>query len=219
MEYIQALFDFILHIDEHLINLTEQYGIWVYAILFLIIFIETGIVIWPWLPGDSLLFTAGALAAIGSLNLYILIPLLFIAAVLGDTCNYFIGKYFGDRIVNLKFRGKLILKKEHLDKTHTFYEKHGPRTIILARFVPIVRTIAPFVAGIGKMTYRKFLTYNIVGAAIWVAPVSFLGYIFGQNEFVKHNFEFVVLGIIFISLIPIFVEIIRVWSKKIKTDS
>lgn len=217
MEYIQTIFDFILHIDEHLVRLTEQYGAWIYAILFLIIFVETGVVIWPWLPGDSLLFAAGALAGIGSLNMMYLIPLLFVAAVLGDTCNYLIGKYFGNHILGLKFRGKQIIKQEHLDKTHTFYEKHGPRTIILARFVPIVRTIAPFVAGMGKMNYGKFITYNLVGGAVWVAPILTLGYFLGQNEFVKHNFEYVVLGIIFISVIPIFVELFKARKKsKIK---
>jgi membrane-associated protein len=214
MEYIQALFEFILHIDEHLIRLTEQYGSWIYAILFLIIFVETGVVIWPWLPGDSLLFAAGALTAVGALNMFILIPLLFVAAVLGDTCNYSIGRYFGDRIVNMKFRGKPLLKKEHLDKTHAFYEKHGPRTIILARFVPIVRTIAPFIAGVGTMKYKKFIAYNIIGAALWVLPITLLGYVFGQNAFVKKNFEYVVLGIIFISLLPIFIEMYKGYRKK-----
>ncbi len=209
MEYIKSFLDFFLHLDESLAGLIEQYGAWIYAILFLIIFIETGIVIWPWLPGDSLLFAAGAFAAIGSLNILILIPLLFIAAVIGDTVNYFIGRFAGDKVLKLKFRKKQILKDAHIQKTHAFYEKYGAKTIILARFVPIVRTIAPFVAGVGKMTYSKFISYNIIGGIVWVAPILLLGYIFGQNDFVKNNFEMVVIAIIIISLIPIFIELMR----------
>ncbi len=209
MESIHWFIDTFLHLDKYLAEWITTYENWIYVIMFMIIFIETGIVIWPWLPGDSLLFAAGTFCASGALNIYILIPLLIIAAILGDTSNYFIGKYFGERALKLKFRGKPILKPQHMDKTHKFYEKYGAKTIILARFVPIVRTIAPFVAGLGTMTYKKFLTYNIVGAFIWIPSITILGFALGQNEYVKNNFEIVVLAIIFISIIPIIVELIK----------
>lgn len=209
MDLIHAFIDTFLHLDQYLAGWIDRYQHWIYLVLFAIIFIETGIVIWPWLPGDSLLFAAGTFCAIGSLNIWFLIPLLFIAAVLGDTSNYFIGKYFGERAMKLKFNGKPILKKEHLNKTHAFYEKYGAKTIVLARFVPIVRTIAPFVAGMGTMTYKKFLSYNVIGGLIWIPSITILGFIFGQNTFVKENFETVVLAIIFISVLPIFIEMYR----------
>lgn len=217
MDIIHSFIDTFLHLDQYLAGWIDQYQNWIYLILFAIIFIETGIVIWPWLPGDSLLFAAGTFCAIGSLNIWFLIPLLFIAAVLGDTSNYFIGKYFGEHALKLKFRGKPILKKEHLDKTHAFYEKYGAKTIVLARFVPIVRTIAPFVAGMGTMTYKKFFSYNIIGAVLWIPSITVLGFIFGQNPFVKENFETVVLAIIFISVLPIFIEMYR--SRKSKNTA
>lgn len=213
MDIIHSFIDTFLHLDQYLAGWIDQYQNWIYVILFLIIFVETGIVIWPWLPGDSLLFAAGTFCAIGSLNIFVIIPLLFVAAVLGDTSNYFIGKYFGEKAMQLKFRGKQILKPEHLAKTHAFYEKHGTKTIVLARFVPIVRTIAPFVAGMGTMTYKKFFSYNIIGAMLWIPSITALGYIFGQNEFVKENFETVVLAIIFISVLPIFYEMFKARRK------
>jgi membrane-associated protein len=218
MEVLHTFIDTFLHLDQYLAGWIDQYQNWIYVILFAIIFVETGIVIWPWLPGDSLLFAAGAFCAIGSLNIFVIIPLLFIAAVLGDTSNYFIGKYFGERAMRIKWRGKPILKREHLDKTHAFYEKYGAKTIVLARFVPIVRTIAPFVAGMGTMTYKHFFSYNIIGALLWIPSITVLGYIFGQNEFVKSNFEIVVLAIIFISVIPIFIELIKARTKRSTTS-
>jgi len=214
MDILHSFIDTFLHLDQYLAAWIEQYQSWIYIILFAIIFIETGIVIWPWLPGDSLLFAAGAFCAAGSLNIYLIIPLLIIAAVSVDASNYFIGKFFGERAMRLKWRQKPILKKEHLDKTHAFYEKYGTKTIVLARFVPIVRTIAPFVAGMGTMTYKKFFSYNIIGALLWIPSITILGYIFGQNAFVKEHFETVVLAIIFISVLPIFWEMYRARSKK-----
>jgi membrane-associated protein len=205
MEFV----DFILHINEHLLGFVKDYDQWVYLILFAIIFIETGLIVMPFLPGDSLLFAAGMLAAQGYLNLATLIILLLSAAIIGDTVNYFIGKILGAQFVKLRFRGNQIVKQEYIEKTHLFYEKHGSKTIILARFVPIVRTFAPFVAGIGSMNYRTFITYNIVGGLIWVVGLVGLGYFLGEIPLIKNNFEKVVLGIIFISVIPIVLEVVK----------
>jgi membrane-associated protein len=179
----------------------QDYGNWHYAILFLIVFVETGLVVMPLLPGDSLLFTAGVLAAdpANNFNIYLLIPLLIIAALLGDNTNYFIGSKIGVRIFDLKWK---LLKKEYLDQTHAFYEKHGGKALIMARFVPIVRTFAPFAAGLGTMTYRKFIVYCISGAILWVSSISMAGYFLGSNEWVQENFEKVVLGIVFLSVMP-----------------
>lgn len=179
----------------------QDYGNWLYAILFLIVFVETGLVVMPLLPGDSLLFTAGVLAAdpANNFNIYLLIPLLIIAALLGDNTNYFIGSKIGVRIFDLKWK---LLKKEYLDQTHAFYEKHGGKALIMARFVPIVRTFAPFAAGLGTMTYRKFIVYGISGAILWVSSISMAGYFLGSNEWVQENFEKVVLGIVFLSVMP-----------------
>jgi membrane-associated protein len=202
--------DFFLHLDDKLHAIIGEYGTTTYVILFLIIFVETGLVIWPFLPGDSLLFAAGAFAGAGSLNIAVIIVSLFIAAFLGDTVNYFIGKKLGLRILQKKRKnGKQLVKQEYIDKTHEFYDKHGPKTIILARFVPIVRTFAPFVAGIGEMNYSKFISYNIIGGAIWVTGLSLLGFFFGNIPIVKENFEIVILGIIFVSILPIIIEFIR----------
>jgi membrane-associated protein len=201
MEQIKFLVDLFLHLDEYLAGIITQYGAWTYGILFVVIFIETGLVITPFLPGDSLLFAAGTFAALGSLNVWLLIGLMAVAAVVGDAVNYSIGHYLGDRAYNIKW-----IKKEYLDKTHAFFEKHGGKAIFLARFVPIVRTFAPFVAGIGKMTYGYFATYNIVGGVTWVTTFTLLGYFFGNLEFVKKNFEFVIVAIILISVVPMFVE-------------
>lgn len=207
--------DFFLHLDDKLHAIIGEYGTTTYVILFLIIFVETGLVIWPFLPGDSLLFAAGAFAGAGSLNIAIIIVSLFIAAFLGDTVNYLIGKKLGLRILRKKLKsGKQLVKQEYINKTHEFYDKHGPKTIILARFVPIVRTFAPFVAGIGEMNYSKFISYNIIGGAIWVTGLSLLGFFFGNIPIVKENFEIVILGIIFISILPIIIEFFRHRRKK-----
>ena len=206
MEIIKFLIDFVLHMDVHLNEIISNYGAWTYGILFFVIFIETGLVVTPFLPGDSLLFAAGTFAALGSLNPFYLFGLLALAAVLGDTLNYSIGAFIGERAFsgNIKF-----LKKEHLDRTQLFYEKHGGKTIILARFIPIIRTFAPFVAGVGTMKYSKFIAYNVVGGIAWVAIFTFLGYFFGNIPFVKKNFELVIFAIIFISFIPPVLEVIK----------
>ena len=186
MEVIKFLIDFVLHMDVHLNEIISNYGVWTYGILFFVIFMETGFVVTPFLPGDSLLFAAGTFAALGSLNPFYLFLLLTVAAILGDTVNYSIGHYIGPRA----FSGEIkFLKQEHLDKTQEFYEKHGGKTIILARFIPIIRTFAPFVAGVGIMKYKKFILYNVAGGIAWVAIFTFLGYFFGNIEFVKKNFE------------------------------
>jgi membrane-associated protein len=206
---MKEFLDFFLHLDEQLQLIINEYGTTTYVILFLIIFVETGIVIMPFLPGDSLLFAAGAFAASGSLNLALLLVLLFIAAFLGDTVNYLIGKHLGLKVVKWKIRNRQLIKQEHIDKTHAFYEKHGNKTIILARFVPIVRTLAPFVAGIGEMDYKKFISYNVIGGLIWVIGLTMLGYFFGNIPIVKKNFEIVIFGIIFLSILPIIIEFLR----------
>ncbi len=201
MEILKNLLDLFLHLDEYLSQIITNYGAWTYAILFLVIFVETGLVVMPFLPGDSLLFAAGTFAALGSFNVWGLIGLLMVAAITGDAVNYSIGHYLGDRAYNIKW-----IKKEYLEKTHAFFEKHGGKAIFLARFVPIVRTFAPFVAGIGKMSYAYFATYNVVGGATWVLLFTLLGYFFGNIPFVKANFEFVIVAIILISVVPMFVE-------------
>jgi len=198
---LSTLLDLFLHLDEHLANVISQYGAWTYGILFGVIFLETGFVVTPFLPGDSLLFAAGTFAALGSLNLFYLMGLLMAAAILGDTVNYSIGHFLGERAYNIKF-----LKKEYFDRTHAFFEKHGGKTIFLARFVPIVRTFAPFVAGIGRMSYAYFVSYNLIGGVVWVLLFTLAGYLFGNIPFVRDNFEFVILAIIFISLLPMVFE-------------
>jgi membrane-associated protein len=207
MEFIRAFADWILHLDTHLTALVTHYGVATYGILFLIVFAETGFVITPFLPGDSLLFAAGALAALGSLDVVGIVLLLIVAATLGDTVNYWIGHYFGRKIVDnpkIKF-----INQEHIDKTEQFYKKYGGKTIILARFVPIVRTFAPFVAGIGSMEYGKFITYNIAGGIIWVALFTGLGYFFGNFQIIKENFHYSVVVIIVLSILPIIYEYIQ----------
>ncbi len=201
METIRFLIDLFLHLDTYLSQIISQYGTWTYAILFGVIFMETGFVVTPFLPGDSLLFAAGTFAALGALNIWVILGLLMAAAVLGDTVNYWIGHTLGDRAYNIKW-----IKREYLDKTHAFFEKHGGKTIFLARFVPIVRTFAPFVAGIGKMSYGYFITYNLVGGVVWVLVFTLTGYLFGNIPFIKENFEFVILVILLISVVPIFYE-------------
>jgi membrane-associated protein len=203
--------DYFKNIDVKIWELIAMYDYWVYAILFAIIFIETGLVIWPFLPGDSLLFCAGVVAAGGGLNLPVLIILLIIAAIVGDNTNYFIGKYFGHKVVNWKFRGKPIVKKEWLDKTHAFYDKYGTRTIIVARFVPIVRTIAPFVAGVGQMKYRKFLPYDVVGGIVWITSITVAGYLLGNIKWVKENIDLIAIGIVMVSVLPMVYQIGKSW--------
>jgi len=207
LEVVNQLIDFALHIDKHLGELIVQYGIWSYLILFLIIFAETGFVFLPFLPGDSLLFAAGTFAAIGAFNVVFLILILCFAAIAGDTVNYWIGNYIGPRIFEKeKIR---FLKKKHLIRTHEFYERHGGKTIIIARFIPIIRSFAPFVAGIGSMTYLKFITYNVVGGILWVLLFVFAGFFFGNLPIVKNNFSIVIFAIIIISVLPGVYEFIR----------
>jgi membrane-associated protein len=206
VDLFRGLFDFILHIDDHLDSIIRQYGTWTYAILFAIIFVETGVVVMPLLPGDSLLFAAGAFAARGSLNPFLLFVLLSIAAIIGDSVNYSIGRYIGPRAFTMNSR---FFRKEYLDKAHQFYEKYGGRAIIFARFVPIVRTFAPFVAGAGYMTYSKFLLYNVVGGLSWIALFVFAGYFFGNIPAVAHNFELVIFAIIGVSVLPMVYEYIK----------
>lgn len=209
--------DFILHVDKHLQEFILEYDNLIYAILFLIIFVETGLVVMPFLPGDSLLFAAGMIAAQGSLNLTLLIPLLLIATFSGDNTNFFIGKYFGQKALGIKLFGKNLVKKEHLDKTHAFYEKHGAKTIILARFVPIVRTFAPFVAGVGTMAYKTFILFSLTGAVLWVVGISLAGYFLGDIPIVKDNFEKVVILIVLISVMPIIIEVVKNYYRKSKS--
>lgn len=210
---LASLIDFILHIDQHLIELTQTYGLWIYAILFLIVFCETGLVVTPFLPGDSLLFAAGAVAALGGMNVHMAAALLLAAAVIGDAANFAIGKYFGEKLFAKP--DSRVFKREYLDKTHAFYEKYGGKTIILARFVPIVRTFAPFVAGMGNMHYGRFIRYNILGALMWVGLLTYAGYFFGELPAVKNNFGLVVIGIIAVSVLPMAVEIAKAkWGKK-----
>lgn len=203
------LIDFIIHIDQHLNAFIIKYDNWIYFILFAIVFVETGLVIMPFLPGDSLIFAVGMFAAQGSLDLMTSMIVLLTAAILGDACNYLIGKYVGNRILNWKIFNKQLVKEEHLEKTHQFYEKHGSKTIIIARFVPFVRTFAPFVAGVGSMSYRTFTSYNVIGGILWVVGISLIGFFLGNNEFVKANFEKVVFLIIFISVLPVFISIVK----------
>lgn len=206
MDLINYLIDLFLNLDDHLHELILQYGGYTYGILFSVIFAETGFVFTPFLPGDSLLFAAGTFAAKGSFNPHLLFVLLTAAAILGDTVNYWIGHYIGLKLFD---RFPRILKREYLDRTHQFYEKHGGKTIILARFVPIVRTFAPFVAGVGSMTYPKFISYNVIGGIVWVGLFVYGGYFFGNLEFVKNNFSVVIISIILISLLPGLTEYIR----------
>jgi membrane-associated protein len=208
MEFLKQLIDFVLHLDKHLSPIIAEYGAWTYLLLFLIVFCETGLVVTPFLPGDSLLFAAGAFAATGSLSVVWLTVILIVAAVLGDTVNYWIGHSLGKRLLASKrFR---VIKPEHLAYTHEFYEKYGGKTIIIARFVPIVRTFAPFVAGLGKMSYGRFMSYNVVGGVAWVVICVTAGYLFGNLPFVQENFSLVVLAIIFLSLVPAVWEFWRV---------
>ncbi|MFA6078586.1 MAG: DedA family protein [Candidatus Omnitrophota bacterium] len=203
MEVVLNIIDFIIHLDRHLNEIIQAIGGWSYLLLFVIVFAETGLVITPFLPGDSLLFVVGTFAALGMFDPLLVFIVLLSAAVIGDTVNYAVGKYFGDRIL-LRYSGRFF-KKEYVDDTHRFFERHGGKTIILARFVPIIRTFAPFVAGIGKMEYRKFIIYNITGALLWVAIFLFGGYFFGNIPLVKDNFVIAIFGMMLVSLLPVFI--------------
>ncbi len=206
------LFNHIRHLDFEW--LFQNYNNTIYLILFLVIFIETGLVIMPFLPGDSLLFTAGLFARLGYLNITYLLLLLFAAAIIGDNVNYWVGRKIGLKVLHMKFRGKNIVKQEYLDKTHLFYEKYGPKTIIMARFVPIVRTFAPFVAGVAEMNYKKFFSFDILGGLLWIFSLTFAGYLLGEIPWIRKNIELVALGIIFISILPIIIEVAKAKMKK-----
>lgn len=210
MEIISELISFILHIDRHLIELASQYGTWLYAILFVIVFCETGLVVTPFLPGDSLLFAAGSLTALAdsAMNIHLLLLLLTSAAILGDTVNYAAGQYFGEKVFSPNAR---VLKQAYLDRTHAFFERHGGKTIVIARFVPIIRTFAPFVAGAGSMTYRHFLFYNVAGAIAWTSSFLYGGYFFGNLPFIKQNFTLVILAIIILSIMP---GVFEIWRQR-----
>jgi len=207
MEYLHLFVDFFLNIDKHLDTVTSEYGVWTYAILFLIVFAETGLVIFPLLPGDSLLFAAGAISARGNLDITVLLVLLSIAAILGDAVNYSIGKYLGPGIVYK--RNSRFLKREYIEKTQKFYDKYGGKTIIFARFVPIIRTFAPFLAGVGSMSYRRFAMFNVVGGLIWVFLFAGAGNFFGEIPVVKRNFTLVIIMIIVLSIMPAVIELIK----------
>jgi membrane-associated protein len=212
---MSTLIDFVLHIDEHLMAMVANYGLYIYAILFLIVFVETGLIVMPLLPGDSLLFAAGAIAAANNnegLNVWVIMPLLILAALCGDNVNYFVGKFFSEQI---KKRDRILFfKREYITQTEAFYEKYGRQAIIMARFVPIVRTIAPFVAGAGNMPYRKYISVSLLGAVLWVVGITLLGYTCGGLDIVKNNFEIVVFGIIGISILPIIIAMLRAKLKK-----
>ena len=216
MTLLKDFLDFFLHLDAHLFVLIQDYGLWIYGILFLIIFVETGLVVMPLLPGDSLLFAAGTFCAgvvkngeTAELNLFLVLGLLIVAAILGDGLNYFFGKTIGLKVLQWKVGNRQIVKQKYIDQTHAFYEKHGSKTIIIARFVPIVRTFAPFVAGIGNMSYQKFLRFNVIGGVAWVSGLTLIGYFFGNMSFVQKNFEVVIFGIVGLSLLPMVVEILK----------
>jgi membrane-associated protein len=207
MEIITAFFDIVLHLDAHLLALVQDYGVWVYAILFVIIFAETGLVIAPFLPGDSLLFVTGALCGMGSLELNILMPLLILAAFSGDNTNYWIGRLLGLRLLN--HASQRLIKHEHLEKTHLFFDKHGGKAIIFARFLPIIRTFAPFVAGIGTMQYRSFVMFSAIGSFAWIGSLTVAGYFFGNIPIIKNNLTLMILVIIVVSFIPAVLEFIK----------
>lgn len=211
MNIFNAFIEYIMHLDSNLLIIINMFGPWAYVVVFTIIFLETALVLTPFLPGDSLLFAAGALAGIGTWDIWLLFLLLTVAAVLGDSINYSIGKFIGPKV--FKYDGKL-LNKEHLNKTHKFFDKYGGKTILIARFIPIIRTFAPFLAGVGKMNYFKFLMYNVVGGILWVGLFLWSGYFFGNIPFVKEHFTYFILGIIIVSMIPAFIEFYKHWSEK-----
>ncbi|MEW5769375.1 MAG: DedA family protein [Pseudomonadota bacterium] len=207
MELLAQFVDIVLHLDKHLALLVQSYGVWVYAILFAIIFMETGFVVTPFLPGDSLLFVAGAVAAAGGMDPVVLSGVLIVAALCGDNVNYWIGRFLGPKV--FQFEGSRFLKRENLDRTHAFMERHGPKAIIIARFVPLVRTFVPFVCGIGRLTYARFLAFSVLGALLWVGLLVPAGYFFGNLAVVKNNLSLVILGIVFLSVLPGLLEFLR----------
>lgn len=209
MELLSGFLDLVLHLDRHLLELAQNYGAWIYGVLFLIVFLETGVVVTPFLPGDSLLFVAGAIAAAGALNVHGLVILLIAAAIAGDSLNYSIGRYLGPRV--FRFDDSRFFKRTYVDRTHAFFERHGGKALIIARFVPIIRTYAPFVAGIGVMPYRRFLLFNVVGAVLWVILLTYAGFFFGNLPLVKKNLTLVILGIIVLSILP---GVIEVWRAR-----
>ncbi len=219
---LNDFFDFLLHLDTHLFTMILDYGVWIYAILFAIIFIETGLVVMPFLPGDSLLFAAGTFCAgvqnslgeTAQLDLWVILISLTAAAILGDSLNYYLGKTIGLKMLSWKIFGKQLVSQKHIDKTQEFYDNHGAKTIILARFVPIVRTFAPFVAGVGNMHFGKFIKYNVIGGITWVLLLVLVGFFFGNLSFVKNNFELVIIGIVILSILPVIIEFIRSKFKK-----
>ena len=219
---LNDFFDFLLHLDTHLFTMILDYGVWIYAILFAIIFIETGLVVMPFLPGDSLLFAAGTFCAgvqnslgeTAQLDLWVILISLTAAAILGDSLNYYLGKTIGLKMLGWKIFGKQLVSQKHIDKTQEFYNNHGAKTIILARFVPIVRTFAPFVAGVGNMHFGKFIKYNVIGGITWVFLLVLVGFFFGNLSFVKNNFELVIIGIVILSILPVIIEFIRSKFKK-----
>ena len=207
MDLLSGFVDVILHLDVHLRELAQTYGAWVYAFLFLIVFLETGVVVTPFLPGDSLLFVAGTIAAAGELNVHVLVLILAVAAIAGDSLNYAIGRYLGPRV--FRFEDSRFFKRAYVDRTHAFFERHGGKAIIIARFVPIIRTYAPFVAGIGAMNYRRFLMFNVTGAVLWVVLLTYAGFFFGNLPLVRNNLTAVILGIIVLSVMPAMIEFWR----------
>jgi membrane-associated protein len=216
MDFLMTLVDYFLHVDRHLLEFASSYGIWIYALLFLIVFLETGVVVTPFLPGDSLLFAVGALAAAGVIDVVAALSLLTAAAIIGDNTNYFIGRAVGPRVFT---EGRRWLKREHLLRTQHFYERHGGKTVVLARFVPIVRTFAPFVAGVGRMHYPRFLAFDVGGGIVWVWSFGLLGYFFGNQPIIKENFGLAIVGVILISLLPIFVEAWRARMSRARAGS
>ncbi|MFN0316974.1 MAG: DedA family protein [Burkholderiales bacterium] len=207
MDLITSFFQVLVHLDQHLFDFAQQYGAWIYGLLFLIIFCETGLVVTPFLPGDSLLFVAGAVAGIGAMNVHLLVVLLILAAILGDNTNYWIGRFIGPRV--FRRDDTWFFKRSYVDRANAFFEKHGGKTLIIARFLPIVRTYVPFVAGIGKMPYQRFLPFDILGGFIWITSLTYAGYAFGNIPWVKKNLTLVILGIIFVSLLPGIIETLR----------
>jgi membrane-associated protein len=207
VELIQSFIDLVVHLDRHLLELVATYGVWVYAILFLIVFCETGLVVTPFLPGDSLLFVAGTVAATGALNVHVLVLCLILAAVLGNSVNYAVGRWIGPRV--FRFEDSWLFRRAYLERTHRYFEKYGGRTIVITRFVPIVRTYAPFVAGIGGMAYWRFSLFNLAGAALWAAGLIYAGYFFGNLPVVRGNLSLVIVGIIVLSILPGIIEVVR----------
>jgi len=216
MDFLATAFDYFLHVDRHLLEFATAYGVWIYGLLFLIIFLETGVVVTPFLPGDSLLFATGALAAAGVIDIVGVLSLLTAAAIIGDNTNYFIGRAIGPRVFTENSRW---LKREHLLRTQAFYEKHGGKTVVLARFVPIVRTFAPFVAGVGRMHYPRFLAFDVGGGILWVWGFGLLGYFFGNTPIVKENFGLTILAVIALSLVPVLVEVLRARASRARVRS